>query len=181
MENKHYQTFGELWLGDTLYGITLYYNANAGIVVDHIFEQEYYDITHEPGDDMLSNEQFKRVWLTNSYESLWIGQKDRNSTFVTTQHNNTPICIGETENTVRTFYFLDKNVIPAIIAYYAVMVQDAIHKYQEEAERMFIFADKILAKLADWGEDVTYKMGDCISLTNKPNWEIIKTKRECPE
>ena len=191
MEQNHYKTFGEMWQGDTLYGITLYYNNTEGIVIDYIFEQAY-TMGEEEDSEMLTNERFKRIWLNNISESIWVGQKDRLSTFMTTPKGKVQLRVGSEFDTTRTFYFLDKNVIPAIIAYYTVMIQDAIREYQKEAERMFIFADKVLGKIADWGDTVTYEMGDCISLLDKnclsidnaydkPNYEIIKTKRECPQ
>lgn len=191
MEQRHYKTFGEMWQGDTLYGIVLYYNNNEGIVVDYIFEQVY-TMTDVQDDVMLTNERFKRILLNNKSESIWVGNKDRLSTFMTTSTGKIQLRVDSEFDTTRTFYFLDKGVIPAIISYYTVMIQDAIREYKKEVERMFVFADKVLNKIADWGGDVTYEMGDCISLIDKncisidnaydsPDYEIIKTKRECPQ
>lgn len=193
MEQKHYKTFGEMWQGDTLYSIQLYYDVNNGIVINDICEEEYTNITFEQDNTMLNNERFMRIWLPNMTDTIWVSQKDRQETFTTTLRNKSNLKIGGTgENTVRTFYFLDKDVIPAIVAYYAVMVQTAIREYQKECEKMFVFADKVLDKLCEWGNNINYKVNDCITLLdktcisldnayNKSEYEIIKSTVECQE
>ena len=191
---KHYKTFGEMWQGDTLYSIRLYYDVNNGIVINDICEEEYTNITFEQDNVMLTNDRFMRILLPNINDTILIGQNNRRDTFTTTLNDKCKFLKigGIGENTARTFYFLDKNVIPEIVKHYAMMIQNAIREYQKECEKMFIFADKVIDKLCEWGNEINYKTNDCIKLLDKtcvtldnaynnPEYEIIKSTVKCPQ